>query len=136
MKKTMILFATLALCPLSFAATLNSIDKDQVKQAFVNKTFSSASKYELDDQVITDVFTGSMDDQGNIHGKFAHKPPQGPQEDQGVYTIKDDGQLCITWQHWQGHKEFCVYTYNTENAYILVGVNNRFHIVFLKDDIK
>lgn len=136
-KSAAILFATLtAVTSLGAGATLNSINQDQVKQAFVNKTFISAGTARLDDREIANIFTGSMDDHGKIHGKFFHKPSHAPQTDQGVYAIKADGQLCITWQHWQGGKEFCVYAYNTTNAYVLVDINNVFHIVFLKNDIK
>ena len=136
-KSAMIIFSVLtATTSMSFGATLNSIDKDQVKQAFVNKTFTSVTMARVDDQAITNIFIGSMDAQGKIYGKFAHQPSQGPQRDQGIYTIKDNGQLCITWQHWQEKKESCFYTYNTDNAYILVDVNDRFHILFMKNDIK
>ena len=138
MKKTAIALgaALIAVSSLGFAATLNSLDKDQVKQAFVNKTYTSIGITHLNDQSIHDIFVGSMDDMGKIHGKFSHAPPQGPQSDEGVYTIKDDGQICITWQHWQQNKEFCVYVYGTNNAYVLVDVNNTFHTVFLKTDVK
>ncbi len=136
MKRSLIVLLV-ALLPysLGFGATLNSIDKDHVKQAFVNKTFSSAGTARFPGQAIGVVFTGSMDDHGNIRAKFSQLTSLVPQNDQGIYTIKDDGRLCITWQHWHGAKEFCNDIYDTANAYILVDLDNQFHIVFLKTDI-
>lgn len=137
MKKLLIiLLVALLPCSLGFGATLNSIDKDQVKQVFVNKTFSSAGTARFPGQAIGVVFTGSMDDQGIIRAKFSQPTSVGPQSDQGTYFIKDDGRLCITWQHWHGGKEFCNDVYDAANAYILVDLDNQFHIVFLKTDIQ
>lgn len=140
MKKLAAVFlGTLTASTLAFAATLSSLDKDQVTHAFVNKSFTSIATVRINSQEITDVFTGKMDDQGKIQGKFQHKPTQGPQMDQGVYTIKDNGQLCITWDHWENTKDekaFCVYTFDTKNAYIMVGNDNVFHTIFMKADIK
>lgn len=137
MKKSLMVFLV-ALLPysLGFGATLNSIDKDQVKQVFVNKTFSSAGTARFPGQAIGVVFTGSMDDHGNIRAKFSQPTSLGPQNDQGTYAIKDDGQLCITWQHWHAAKEFCNYIYDAANAYMLVDLDHQFHIVFLKTDIQ
>jgi hypothetical protein len=136
MKKSLIIsLAVLLPYSLGFGATLNSIDKDQVKQVLVNKTFSSGGSARLPGQTIGVIFTGSMDDHGVIRAKFSQPTSQGPQSDRGIYSIKDDGQLCITWQHWRGGKEFCNYVYDAANAYMLVDLDNQFHIVFLKTDI-
>jgi hypothetical protein len=136
MKKSLIFLIALLPYSLGFAATLNSIDKNQVKQILVNKTFSSGGTARFPGQSIGVVFTGSMDDHGIIRANFSQPTSLGPQNDQGTYTIKDDGRLCITWQHWHGAKEFCNYIYDAANAYMLVGLDNQFHIVFLKTDIK
>ena len=135
MKKQWAIFSVLsATSSLSFGATLNSISQDQFKQAFVDKTYTSISTAygkETDNSV-----TVYMDENGKIQGKFTHKPANAPQTDQGVYSIKDDGLVCITWQHWFKGKEECVYAYNTQNAYIMVDNNNIFHLVFMKSAIE
>lgn len=138
MKKSLIAACAIlvAVTSLSFGATLNSVNKDQVKQAFVDKTFTSVPVAHLDGQSIGNTFTGYLDAQGKTWGKFAHKPANAPQTDEGAYIIKDDGALCLTWQHWFKGKQFCVYTYNTNNAYIIVGDNNSFHTVFMKSAIQ
>ena len=118
------------------AATLNSINKDQVQQAFVNNTFTTASVVHPTAFSINNSFTGYMSSDGKIWGMFMHKPKKLPQVDQGTYVIKDDGALCMTWKHWHDAKEFCVYIYNAENAYLLVTTDNMFDTAFLKTSIK
>lgn len=136
-KQFVVLFAALiGISSFSFAATLNSADKSQVTQAWVNKTFTSVPVAHMGDQSLDNTFIGSLDDQGHIWGKFKKKLANQPQVDQGSYTIKDDGQLCLTWKHWNNAKEFCVYTYNTDNAYIIVDTTNNFHTVFMKSQIQ
>ena len=126
----------LAISSVAMAATLNSISKDQVQHAFVDNTYTSVPISQLNDTAIDNTFTGYMNNAGKTWGVFLHKPKQGPQMDEGTYTIKDDGSVCLTWKHWYDGKEFCVYVYDTENAYILVGTNNKFHTVFLKSAFK
>lgn len=126
----------LAISSMATAATLNSISKDQIRQAFVNNTFTSVAVNHLNEASIDNTFTGYMNNAGKIWGMFSRKPKAAPQVDAGTYTIKDDGSLCLTWKHWWNGKEFCVYAYDTENAYIMVGTNNKFHTVFLKSAIK
>jgi len=138
MKKTaaVLLAALMVTSSVSFAATLSSQSKDQVQQTFVNKTFTSLPMPFLG-QPINNIFTGYMDDQNKIWGKFAQLPQNNvPQVDQGVYTMKDDGQLCITWQHWMNAKEICVYTYETNNAYLIVSNDNNFHVAFMKSAVQ
>lgn len=136
MKKQFAVFAALVTtCPLSFGATLNSINQDEFKQSFVGKTFTSVSTAQPNEKKINNSVTVYMDDKGNIQGKFVEKPANAPQTDQGVYSIKDDGQVCITWQHWFNGKQECVYAYNTQNVYIMVDNNNIFHFVIMKSAI-
>lgn len=136
MKKKLALFALfLATHSLSFGATLSSINQDQFKQTFVGKTFTSISTAQLNGKVINNSVTVYLDNDGKIQGKFTDKPANAPQTDQGVYSIKDDGLVCITWQHWFNGTE-CVYAYNTQNAYIMVDNNNTFHIVIMKSAIE
>lgn len=133
MKKQLTLFAALiATSSLSFGATLNAINQDQFKQAFVGKTFTSISTAQSNGKEIDNSVTVYMDNQGTIQGKFTNKPVNAPQTDEGVYKIKDDGMVCITWQHWFNGKEECVYAYDTQNAYIMVDTNKIFHFPVMK----
>lgn len=133
MKKQLAIFAALiTTSSLSLGATLNSINQDQFKQAFIEKTFTAISTSQLNGKEINNGITVYIADKGKIKGKFTDKPTNGPQTDQGVYSIKDDGMVCITWQHWFNGKEECVYAYNTQNAYIMVDNNNIFHFSIMK----
>lgn len=128
-----LLAALLTTSSVSFAMSLDSATQDQVKQMYVNKTFKSISTAQLNGKTVDNMFTGYLDDKGNMWGKFAHKPTNAPQTDQGTYMVKDDGALCITWQHWMDAKQFCIYTYETDNAYLIVGDNKVFHTAIMKN---
>lgn len=133
MKKHTLAFAALVTTSsLSFGATLNSINQDQFKQAFVGKTFTSVSTAQQKNNSVI-VY---MDNTGKIQGKFMDKPANAPQTDQGVYSIKNDGLVCITWQHWFDGKEECIYAYDTQNVYIMIDNNNAFHFVIMKSALE
>lgn len=119
-----------------FAATLNTLTKDQVIQAFVNKTSTSIATDNLNGRTIENTFAMFLDDKGNIVGKMSHKPANEPQMDKGIYSIDEDGTTYITWQHWDAAKKLCIHVFNTENAYINVDCDNVFHTAFMKDSIK
>lgn len=139
MKKILSIFISvlsISHCSFSFAASLNSMDKNQVKQVFINKTFISIATDNLNGKTINNTFSMFLDDKGNIIGKMSSKPANQPQTDKGVYSIKEDGTLMITWQHWDEAKELCALFFETANAYIAMECNNVFHTAFMKEDIK
>lgn len=137
MKKQLTLFAALiASTSLSFGATLNSINQDQFKQAFIGKTFTAMKTAQLNGKEVNNSVSVFIGDQNKIKGKFADKPANGPQADEGVYTLKEDGMICINWQHWFNGKEECLSTYDTQNAYMMVDSNNVFHFSIMKFAIK
>lgn len=115
-----------------FAATLTSMSKSQLEQAFVNKTVTSVSSARLNGTVVDNTFMATLDAQGHITGKFVNKPDNAPQTDTGVYKIADNGTMYVTWKNWEGAKELCVNFYETKNAYIAIGCNNEFHTAFIK----
>ena len=119
-----------------FGAFLNSMTKDQIKQAFVNKTMVSIPVDNLNGRTIENTFSMFLDDQGNILGRMAQKPENEPQTDKGVYSIARDGSLYITWQHWDGAKKLCAHFFETQNAYIAIDCANTFHTVFMKEAIQ
>lgn len=120
----------------SFCATLNSLNKDEFINAFVNKTSVSIATDNLNGHTIDNTFSMYLDDKGNIVGRMSRKPSNEPQIDKGTYSIDDDGTAFITWQHWDSAKKLCFHAFNTDNAYINVGCDNVFHTVFMKDAIK
>jgi len=139
MKKlsNLILFISfIAMSSLSMAATLTSMNKEQIKQAFINKTSTSIATDNLNGRDINNTFSFYLDEKGNLFGKMAKKPADQPQTDKGVYTIKDDGTIYLTWQHWDGAKQLCFHIFNTQNAFITVDCNNVFHSAFMKAAIK
>lgn len=139
MKKTaaMIMFTALvATSSLSIGATLNSMNKSQIEQAFIHNTFTSIATDNLNGRTVDNSNSVYLDGHGNILGKMSQKPADEPQTDKGVYSIADDGALSITWQHWDGHKQLCFHIFNTQNAYIAVDCANVFHSAFMKAAIQ
>ena len=138
MKKTTIIVfsALIAISSLSIGATLHSLSKGQVEQAFINKTAISIATDNLNGRTIDNTFSEFLDEQGKILGKMAQKPANEPQSDKGIYSITDDGTLHITWDHWDGGKPLCGHFYNTQNAYIAVDCDNVFHTAFMKSAIR
>lgn len=135
MKKTTVLVfsALIATSALSLAEQeLESMSKAQIEHVFVNHTGTSIPTVRLNDVPIPNVFKFYMDDKGHIFGKFARKPKNQPQKDQGSYTISDDGELQVTWQHWDFAKPLCFYLYDTQNDYLSLGCDKRFHTAFVK----
>jgi hypothetical protein len=138
MKKYIVftLTALLVSSTLGFAATLQSLDKNQFIEAFVNKTSISIATDNLNGRTIDNTFSMFLDGRGNVIGKMSHKPANEPQMDKGIYSIDNDGTAYITWQHWDGAKKLCFRAFYTENAYINVGCDNVFHTAFMKEAIK
>ena len=132
-----VIFLTLiSISSLSLSATLQSMNKAQFKEEFINRTFVSIATDNLNGHTIDNTFSMFLDDMGNIWGKMSHKPTNEPQTDKGTYTITDNGTFYITWQHWDGAKKLCGRVFNTENAYISVDCDNIFHTAFMKEAVK
>ncbi|MDP1880413.1 MAG: hypothetical protein Q8K60_05690 [Parachlamydiaceae bacterium] len=121
---------------LAYGASLNSLDKEKIENALVNKTLVSIGTDNLNGKTIENTFSMYLDNKGNILGKMGHKPVDEPQNDKGVYIINDDGSFSITWEHWDGAKQISGHLYETENAYISIDDQNVFHTAFMKESIK
>lgn len=134
-RKLVCLSAAALFCTSALAANLEPMTKEQVQQAFVNKTSTSIPVVKLNGKVVPNTFMGYMDDKGNIYGKMLNKPAGEPQTDTGVYTIEDDGTMDITWNHWNGKEKRYVSFYETQNAYLVVGRDSGFDTAFLKATI-
>ena len=133
---TVIFSVLISMSSLGVSATLQSMNKAQFKEAFINNTFVSIATDNLNGRTIDNTFSMFLDDKGNIWGKMSSKPENEPQTDQGTYSIADDGTFYITWQHWDGAKPLCGHVFYTENAYISVDCDNIFHTAFMKETIK
>lgn len=137
MKKTLVLSTILiSCCSFSYAASLSSMNKDQVVQALQDQTLTTIPLATLEDQLITNSATIYFDKQNQISGKFAHKPTNDPQSDKGTWEVKDDGSLCITWQHWFKSQPFCDYVYDANNSLLFMKGDNTFASLVLKKNIK
>lgn len=136
MKKTIILFCALALVSsLSFAASLTSMSKEEVKQVLVDHTATSIPIDNLDGKDIVNTFSMYVAENGKVFGKMSKKPKNDPQTDEGIYTIKDDGTVYVTWKNWDGAKQLCFNIYSTQNAYMTIDCSHVLHTVFMKSAV-
>lgn len=117
------------------AATLTSMTKAQIENAVINKTLVSIPTDNLNGKTINNTFSMYLDGKGHIYGKMAHKPDGELQADQGVYTLKDDGTVTITWNHWDKKETLYAQLFETKNAYLAIDNNNVFHTVYMKESI-
>lgn len=137
MKKTLLMIATLAISEPALCSTLESLNKQQFVNAFVNKTVVSINYDVFNGKVIPSIFSFYLDDQGNVTGKLSKKPNnEEPQTDTGHYYIDQDGAGYFTWKHWYSGKKLCFHLFNTENMYLSIDCNNVFHTAYLKSAIK
>ncbi len=137
MKKSIALLAGLLLVSSTgFAASLHSLNKNQITQLIANHTFTTISAVTLNGEIENNTFTGYWNKDGQMKGQFANKPDNDPVQDQGKWMVKNDGSLCFTWDHWDNSKMNCVYAYETKNMVIFVNTNGKFESAVLKDNIK
>ena len=90
----------------TLAATLESLNKEQVTKAFVNKTAVSIPADVFGGQVMSATSSYYLDDKGNVKGKLSIKPSNGPQTDTGVYSIDKNGDLYVTGKIGMAAKKF------------------------------
>ncbi len=130
------LVSFLLLSTTSFAATLHSMSKLQIEQAFFNKTYTSIPVDNLDGKTVNDSNTIYLDGKGHVVGAMSIKPKNEPKIDVGHYKLTKDGTLYIQWAHWDFQKRLCFHIYETQNAYVSVDCKNVFHSVFMKSAAK
>ena len=139
MKKSAFLIAPLLLsiCTLSFAASLQSLNKQQVTKLLQDKTMTTVPLVTLNKQLVSNTLSVYLDKQGKLNGQFANKPDNDPQTDQGKWTVKSNGVLCATWDHWNQSNPICVFVYKTSNSVIFINQqSNKFESMALEDNIK
>lgn len=136
MKKLLLSIALLSISSMTFAATLSPMNKAAATTELSDKTITTISAATLDGKVISDSFTGYFSKDGKTQGKFANKPADGPQTDQGSWKVNADGKVCVTWQHWNNAQEKCVNFYKLNNALLIVNMQNGFESLVLDSDMK
>ncbi|AWN73506.1 hypothetical protein LEAN103870_14865 [Legionella anisa] len=136
MKRLPIAAALLAASSLSFAASISSMSKSEVTEALSDKTVTTISAATLNDKVLANSFTGYFGKDGKMMGGFAKQTEGAPQNDKGTWLVKDDGSVCMTWEHWFNGKEECVYFYKLNNGLLVVGADQNFESVILNSEIK
>jgi len=136
MKKLICSVLFFSLSSLSFAASLSPMDKSAAMNELSNKTITTISAATLDGKMISDQFTGYFSNDGKVKGTFANKPNDGPQADQGSWMVKPNGNVCVTWDHWNQAQEKCVSFYKLNNALLIVNMKNGFESLVLNNDIK
>lgn len=137
MKKLIISSAVLlAISSACMANSMQSLDQQKVKSLFEDKTITTIALTTLNGQTQNNIFTGYFGKDGKATGSFAPAPTNQPQADQGTWSVKNNGQLCMTWQHWNDAKEFCMAVYKTNNSVIFMNQSNKLESVVLIDDIK
>lgn len=139
MKKTIFLsaIALTVASSLSFATTLNSLNKSQVSDTVSDKTITSIPLITLDSTLVQNTFTGYFGKDGKLAGQLSTQPGSGPQTDTGTWKVNADGTLCATWQHWNNSTPVCVSIFKLDNGLLLVNSKSKkFETLLLSTDIK
>ncbi|HSW76797.1 MAG TPA: hypothetical protein VLG50_07115, partial [Candidatus Saccharimonadales bacterium] len=133
MKKILFLSAILlSASSVCFSAPLSTMNKSATSAALTDKTITTISAATLNRKIISDSFTGYFGKDGKMKGTFANKPADSPQTDQGTWKINSDGKVCVTWEHWNDGKQYCVVFYKLNNALLIVNAaNNDFESLVL-----
>lgn len=139
MKKSVLLSALIILLvsSLGFAATLKSLTKEQVTNAFQDKTITTIPLLTLNDKLVNNTITVYFAKDGKINGQFATKPDNDPQTDQGTWMVKANGTLCAKWDHMNNQKPICVFVYKLNNSLVFANADtNKFESMVLNENIK
>ncbi|MCW8450348.1 hypothetical protein [Legionella quinlivanii] len=136
MKRISIAAVLLSVSSCALAATLTSMSQSEVSDALGDKTLTTISAATLNGKVLPDSFTGYFAKDGKMMGGFAQKTADAPQNDKGTWRVKEDGSVCMTWEHWFNAKEECVYFYKLNNGLLAVGADQNFESVILNSEIK
>lgn len=138
MKQYLTLVGALLLVPsLSSAASLSSLNKDEVTSALSDKTITTISAATLNGKVISNSFTGYFSKDGKAVGSFATKPEGNePQTDTGTWKVNSDGMFCFKWDHWDAGQEKCVSIYKLGNGLLVINKQNGFESMILSEQIK
>lgn len=119
------------------AATINSLNKQELNNIISDKTISTVPVITMDNQLTQNSITVYFGKDGKITGKLTNQPANGPQNDTGTWKIEANGALCVTWQHLNNATPICVTAFKVANGLILINDKNHgFETVLLSGDIK
>lgn len=120
MKSVITFIVLFVIGELCFAESLQSLNNQDLNTLVKDKTLTIFSLMRLADQNPNNALAVYFDRQGKAIGQFTKKPDKFPQNDQGIWTAKENGTLCITWQHWGQSKPLCLYAYKQHNGILFV----------------
>jgi len=139
MKKLVLIASTvlLSLSTIASAISIQALNKGQVTDAISNKTITTIPLVTINGKLEKNTFTGFFHKEGQLNGKMANQPGDSPQADAGKWTVKADGALCATWDHWNDSKQLCVSVYKLTNGLLFVNTENKkLETVVLDADIQ
>jgi hypothetical protein len=123
-------------CSLSYAESIQSLSKNEVLKALENKTITTVPLVTLHGKLVPNTVSVYFGKQEMLVGKFAEKPKNDPQNDQGTWQVKDDGQFCVSWKVWTNNRPICVYTYKLANSLVFINTDKKFESMVLTDSIQ
>jgi hypothetical protein len=126
----------LSVASLNFAASLTSLKKSEAMGTLRDKTMTTISAAALNGKIIPNSFTGYFGKDGKMNGGFVNKPEDAPQNDQGTWKVREDGKVCVVWEHWFNSKEQCVYLYKLSNGLLIINTDRGFESLVLTADLK
>lgn len=121
----------------SHVATIRSMTKEQVLKIVQNQTLISIPWTTLGKEFFPDSLAIYYGYNNKAHAKLNNKPmTNDPQIDLGIWTVDEDGKLCITWNYWYQSLPSCTYLYDAKNSIIFLDAENTFVSLVPKTNIK
>lgn len=137
MKKFILVFALLTFgCSFSYAASMQSMNKNQVMKVLEDKTITTVPLVTLHDNLTPNTVTVYFGKKGELVGQFVNKPENDPQSDEGTWQVKADGKVCVSWKVWTKNNPVCVYTYKLANSLVFINTANKFESMVLSNNIQ
>lgn len=121
---------------MAIAGNISSMNQDETTKTFSDKTITTINAATLNREMINNKFTGFFSKDGKLVGKFANKPQNDPQQDEGTWSIKPNGSMCFKWNHWDSSQEKCISLYKLQNGILVVNEQNGFETFIQQKDIK
>jgi len=127
----------LAFSGLTHATSLQSLSESQVSSQVIGKTITTIPLVTMDGSLTNNTFTGYFNTNGELEGRMANQPENGPITDKGTWSLKTDGTLCATWNHWNSSKPICVSIYKVKNGLLFVNQqSHKLETIVLEENIK
>lgn len=129
--------ALMSVTSICHAASLQSLDKKQLTQKLEDKTITTIPLVTINGALKKNTANVYFGKDNKINGKMDSKPDNDHQTDEGSWSVKPDGTLCVTWQHWNAAKPTCVFGYQLKNVLVLVNKKTKnLETIILSDNIK